>query len=417
VNTALFVLNWHPELYGDRLLGDVIPLFAERAARIRPYFEAVVKDKSSTLSDDAAYMLGWLAYHQGHAEEALNDLSVAMVAGNKDYGRPAAMRQIVRILMHYTPLEQMRIVEANPTFVQQPAFWYVAARSAFRAFDYATAMQIGERGLMKLNLPIDRLPASTDPEKIADEVKKIVPPPKDYDPDVEGFDYTNAVEIPYIVEASREILRYEDYLKSATTDQPDKVEKRARDVIVKYSMLLDRPERQTSRAGSGVPIHKDLRQALHLIDVTLASLPRDAAHAKLREWLYYRRVRILVQFDPASVGMAVAAMQAEFPTGELVNNALAEEIFAEGVQLKHLAAAEQTFHKLLDEFPKGNAVDNGYTWMAIIYRCMGRAEQARKINAEIMHRFPASRHATLAAERMAHPEADACGLSQFKKAS
>ena len=64
VNSALTVLNWYPELYDRKLLAEVIPDFAERAAAMRPYFEAVLHHKSTPHADDAAYMLGWLAYHR-----------------------------------------------------------------------------------------------------------------------------------------------------------------------------------------------------------------------------------------------------------------------------------------------------------------------------------------------------------------
>jgi TolA-binding protein len=126
-------------------------------------------------------------------------------------------------------------------------------------------------------------------------------------------------------------------------------------------------------------------------------------------------VRILVQFNAASVPAAVSAMEAEFPKGDLLDDALAEEIFALGAEMKDLNAAEDTFRKLITTFPNSNALDNGYTWMAIIYRCMGHLEQAQKINADILRLFPRSRHAALARERMAHPEAKACGLSGFER--
>jgi outer membrane protein assembly factor BamD (BamD/ComL family) len=105
-------------------------------------------------------------------------------------------------------------------------------------------------------------------------------------------------------------------------------------------------------------------------------------------------------------------METEFPKSVLLNDALAEEIFAEGAQLKDVEAAEQTFQKLINEFPNGNAVDNAYTWMGIIYRCVGRTDEAAKINMDILRKFPTTRHAIYAMERMLHPEAKACGLNQ-----
>ena len=415
VNSTLTTLNWYPELYDRKLLVQVIPNFAARAAAMRPYFEAALRDKSAPHADDAAYMLGWLAYQQGQSMEAINYLSQAMVVGNGDFKRPAAMRELVRILTQYPPSEQASMIDSNPVLRPQPAFWYAAARSAFRTFDYTNTIAIGERGYKALQVPIDRLPTSTDPQKISDAIKKIFPSGKRRDPAAEEFDYTNAVEIPYVVEASRQILRYQNYLKSASL-VPSDVEKRAKDIIVEYSLLLDRPpQQQPQRTVARAPVHKDLRQALNLVDTTLTSVPRSQAYAGLREWLYFRKVRILVTYGPSSVPAAVSAMEAEFPKGDLMDDALAEEIFAQGAELKDLNAAEQTFAKLITTFPNSNALDNGYTWMAIVYRCMGKMEQAQKINTDILRLFPRSRHAALARERMAHPEAKACGLAGFER--
>ena len=415
VNSTLTTLNWYPELYDRKLLVQVIPNFAQRAAAMRPYFEVALRDKSAPHADDAAYMLGWLAYHQGQPLEAINYLSQAMVVGNGDFRRPAAMRELVRILTQYPPSEQAKMIASNPVLTPQPAFWYAAARSAFRTFDYAATIEIGERGLKTLHVPIERMPVTTDPKKITDFLKAIFPPAKRREAGTEEFDYTNAAEIPYVVEASRQILRYQNYLKSAAL-APSDLDKRAKDIIVEYSLLLDRPPQQPpQRTAARAPVHKDLRQALNLVDMTLTSVPRTQPYASLREWLYYRKVRILVQFNAASVPAAVSAMEAEFPKGDLLDDALAEEIFALGAEMKDLNAAEETFRKLITTFPNSNALDNGYTWMAIIYRCMGHLEQAQKINADILRLFPRSRHAALARERMAHPEAKACGLSGFER--
>jgi len=117
-------------------------------------------------------MLGWLSYQQGQSMEAIKYLSQAMVVGNGDFKRPAAMRELVRILTQYPPSEQASMIDSNPVLRPQPAFWYAAARSAFRTFDYTNTIAIGERGYKALQVPIDRLPTSTDPQKISDAIKK-----------------------------------------------------------------------------------------------------------------------------------------------------------------------------------------------------------------------------------------------------
>jgi hypothetical protein len=59
VNDAMLALNQHPDWYGNKPLAAIVPNFDSRATAARPYFEAVMQDKSSVLRDDAAYMLGW----------------------------------------------------------------------------------------------------------------------------------------------------------------------------------------------------------------------------------------------------------------------------------------------------------------------------------------------------------------------
>jgi outer membrane protein assembly factor BamD (BamD/ComL family) len=124
--------------------------------------------------------------------------------------------------------------------------------------------------------------------------------------------------------------------------------------------------------------------------------------------MMYRKVRILVQFAPEQVSDAVAALEKEFPNSKLLDDALAEEIFAEGVARKDVAGAEKTFRRLVDKYPNANAVDNAYTWMAIIYRCAGRPEDALKLNRDILRLFPTTRHARYATTRIAEPDAKSC---------
>ena len=53
-------LNRLPERYGSRPLSQKIPEFSALTDRLLPAFEEVMKDRSSTHSDDAAYFLGGL---------------------------------------------------------------------------------------------------------------------------------------------------------------------------------------------------------------------------------------------------------------------------------------------------------------------------------------------------------------------
>ena len=152
MNDTLVTLNQKPELYGSKLLGTVVPDFAARAAAVQPWFEAVLRDGSTPQQDDAAYILGWLDFQQGKFKEALAYFGQAMTLGNKDYQLPAAVRETIRVMSRFSPREQVDIVAANPAFAQQPALWYVAARAAYRQFDFELAIATGRRGLQAVKI-------------------------------------------------------------------------------------------------------------------------------------------------------------------------------------------------------------------------------------------------------------------------
>lgn len=405
IDYTLSQLNRQSDVYGDKLLGTSVPDFASRAAAAQSWFEAVLRGTSSPLQDDAAYDLGWLAFQQGKFGDAFVYLGQAMTAGNRDYSG-AAVRETIRVLSRFSPSEEAAIVAANPAFSRQSALWYVAARAAYRQFDFKLARTTGEQALRSFNIPPDSLPATTDPDMIKQVIEKSLP--KEALNGDDAIDEADLLEIPYVVEASKEFMQYDALLNSIDRESPDGVVKRARQIILKYSQLLDRPDAQNTGGG---PVHHDLRQAIRLIDVTLKAVPAGPQYASLREWLYYRKVRILTEYDPKKVSDAVAAMQKEYPKSDLLNDAMAEQIYAEGAIVKDVPAAERTFQELLKDFPNGNAVDNAYSWMAIIYRCAHKADLARKTNMEIIRRFPLTRHAKYAAERLLHP--DECGLTAW----
>jgi tetratricopeptide (TPR) repeat protein len=393
VNDAMRFLNENSE----RPLGDKVANLGPRVSAAQTFFQAVL-NSSSPLADDAAYMMGWLAYHQGKSTEALTNLSLAMASKKVDYAYPA-LKQSVRVLQQLRPGEQVARIESNQIFAKESPLWYLAARSAYREFDYSLAVNIAKRGLNAANVPVERLPSTTDPEKIDAAFQNINPQLRTD---------LNVTELPYLMQASREMSQYEQYLKSIETEQPEIFVRRARAVILKYSMLLDLPQTPDGRQVVSELAHKDLRQALHLINMTLQYAPKTPRNVPLREWLHYRKVRVLVVYKPKSVADAIAAMKEEFPKSRLLDDALAEQLFAEGVVLKDVDAAQRTFQNLVRTYPGGNAVDNSYGWMAIILRCQKRVPEAQDLNREIIRRFPMTRHALYARQRLAQP--DGCGL-------
>ena len=94
-------------------------------------------------------------------------------------------------------------------------------------------------------------------------------------------------------------------------------------------------------------------------------------------------------------------MTAEFPTSRLLDDALAEQLYWQAIVLDDLDAARKTFQQLVDNHPKGNAVDNAYALMVEILSSKGHCEEANKMNREIVRLFPVTRHAVDALQRLA----------------
>jgi hypothetical protein len=253
------------ELFDNKPLSTIMPNFAARVAPVRVHFEEVLRNPKAPHADDAAFILGWLTMHEGKAkDEALPYFSKAMVVGNGDYKDPGAMGRVLRILERLSSPEQLAIVDADSAFSRQPALAYVAARSAYRNFNYVVTIDAATRYLKGMGIEPNTLPVTTDPERI--------------DKALENDDFVgpNLREIPYILQASRELSQYETFLQSTSTLQPENVIKRARVIIIKYSKLLDDDDNQgredrDKKAGLPDFSHKDLRQAIHLIDITLAN--------------------------------------------------------------------------------------------------------------------------------------------------
>jgi tetratricopeptide (TPR) repeat protein len=380
-----------PEWHDNRPLGAVMSNFAARADAAQSHFKAVLSQPSSPLADDAGFMLGWLASQQGRPEDALAYFSQAMTVGNGDY-KSFAVAGAVSVVKQFPTPKQLATVESSQVLSQHAPLWYLAARSAYRDFDYASAIDASERALEAIKVPLEQLPVTTDPDRIEAALEKINPE-LSYD--------ANVQELPYLIQASKDMLRYRAYLNSATTERPDVFAVNVKKMVNTYSMLLDPPDQP---ARPRVVEHKDLRQAVHLIEITLAVTPaNNAQYAALRRWLLFRKIRVAAVFAPDTVPAAIAALQQEFPTSVLLNDALAEQIFAEGITAKDPDAAAKTFRELLQKYPNGNAVDNAYSWMSIALHCAGRKTDADNMDREIVQRFPRTRHAEYARKRLADP--------------
>lgn len=401
VTEILAFLNGYPRLHSRRPLRNVLPDFAARVAPAEALLESVMGDatKSNSHADDAAYFLGWLAYHREDSARALSYFAKAMVTGNHDYDKFATMYAI-RVLATYPPNDRLARIENEPAFAREPAIWYGAARASYRQLDFGAAIDLSQRALARLGVRVDRLPASTDPARILADLQRATGK-ENVDP--------NIAELPYLLQASREIIRFERSLASVEAEPEAALFARAKAIVVKYSRIVEDREPQPGQPAP-IPIldHADYRQALYLLNVIIKAVPQEARYAKLRQWAHYRKVRILVGFAPREVSKAVAAMEAEFPRSSLLDDALAEQLVAEGIILKNLTAARVIFQKLKTQFRGANAIDNAHSWMALSLRCAGHTAEANVINRDIISNFRTTRHARYARERLQTPNATNC---------
>jgi hypothetical protein len=189
----------------------------------------------------------------------------------------------------------------------------------------------------------------------------------------------------------------------ASSVEPNQV----RSIILKYSLLTATKDEQQKLYSGQLEQHRDLRQALHLTELVLNTLRGTTSQQidNLREWLMYRRVRILVQFDPKTVEAAVQSLEREYPHSNLLDDAYVEWLYTQAFMLRATpAVVGATFHLIAERFPKANAIDNAYNWYAVYLQCMKDYQAARSINLEIIRRFPMTRHAIYATARLAKPQ-------------
>lgn len=407
IDDKISEINDSPELHDNKPLSTLIAGFSERANAARPFFEAVLENKTSRHADDAAYMLGWLARHEGKYDQARRffskALSVGMVSGYEgslfnDYGDPGAKRQVVRLNQDLSPQDQVEIIKRDDNLIEVPAFWYVAARKAFRDQDYEKTIRLAEEALTKLGAEISRLPTTTDPIKISEALERIK----------EEFRWNiNINEIVYLMNASYEFIEFKNYIENINDRNSENVKNKIEYIVIKYSKIEEPDEFGDNKKENDKLSHKDFRQALKVIELSLENL-KKSEHLKLREWLHYRKIRILANYKPKKILPAIDVMEDEFPDSQLLDDVWTEKVYAEGFILKDIDAMWRTFNTLNEKYPNGNAIDNAHSWMAIALRCAGRVEEAQEMNRTILRRFPLSRHSLYAVKRLKNP--DNCGI-------
>ena len=381
-------LSQHHAALGGRKMKDMVPDLEARAQAAIRHFEAVMSRPSSPHADDAGFMVGWLHSERGDTEAAIEAFGRTLKLGNGDYAG-LGQRRLVQIVGSESLEHQRAIISKNENLKTNTALLYLTTRTAYRAFDYPATIRLGRESLQWLGIPPDTLPATTDPARIEAALQAINP---------DHVNDLNLRELPYLIEAARDLSESEAYVRSAPSGQDAVYAGRVKDAILRYSLLQDLPQKRDDKPR---PVaHRDIRQAIHLMDVVLREGRRGAAYDTVREWVHYRKVRSLALSAPTQVSDAIADMRAEFPQARLLNNALAEQVFAEGITLKNPDLARRTFQRMIKEFPRGPAIDNAYSWMSIIERCAGRKRESDEISRQIIKLFPLTRHAVAARERL-----------------
>jgi hypothetical protein len=368
-----------------------------------PQFQEVLKDRRSPHFDDAAYFLAWLTYHRGNITDALTKFEIAIallpavgsrdtIGDSVDYADPA-VRQTSRILRTLSPEDAFNRVQNSKVLSARPRLWYTALAELYHSGKHRQVMDGARRALRQFGVTVENLPITTDPSRITAAFTKL-----------QLADDMDLQEITYLYQASREAEQLETILSNVDKSSPLSSETEIKRIVVKYSQTRD-PDENKKPAPGPKPLHRDLRQSLYLVLRALDVLPRNTNFLKLREWLHYKRVALLAQFDPTKVAAANTRFQDEFPASKLLDDTMAEQVFAEAVIVGDMAKATETFNTLRQKYATANAVDNAYSWMAIGWTCVGQPVKAREIDQEILRRFPSTRHALYARKRLREPQA------------
>ena len=108
-------------------------------------------------------------------------------------------------------------------------------------------------------------------------------------------------------------MQIEEMLSDSSKQSPSVIADKIKATVIKYSVTTDADLEHKPLQRGPKPLHKDLRQSIFIADKSLELLPRTAAFSKVREYLHYKRIRLLAQFNPTKIAAANAEFQKEFP--------------------------------------------------------------------------------------------------------
>lgn len=407
VSQYINYFNQFPENFGSKPLAFKLADFRKLTDPLMPQFEDVLRDKNSPHYDDATYILAWLTYHRGDVVEALDRFgnAVALIPpldADGSYGSDverfdyafAALHQLTRIFRTLPAQDVVARVDGSDVLAAESIVWVAALGTLYHAHEYALVMAEARKALRHFDIVAENLPVTTHPQRIDDALTGL---------NLGGDWYLQ--DIVYLYQSSHEISEALGMLSRINEYPAAVAQKTIRELIVKYALTKEADRELMWSDDASPPRHKDLRQSIYIAGYALQSLPRTTEYSKFREWLHYKRVTLLSQFDPVAVAAANAEFRREFRQSLLLDDTLAEQVFAEAVTIGDMAKATETFDELRQNYPSSNALDNAYSWMAIGWTCVGQPEKAREIDQQIVQLFPQTRHARYAEERLQAPAA------------
>ncbi|PHR87063.1 MAG: hypothetical protein COA78_37445 [Blastopirellula sp.] len=394
--------NKFPERLNSAPIVHTVGSFARLTDSLLPIFEEVARDRKSPHFDDAGYYLGWLTYHRGDVNKALNrfgEVIALQQSGDLDSNfvrldyTSKALVHINRIFRTLSPQDVFDRIQNSNALSPHPIIWRTALTSFYQSHQHQVVMAGARRALRHFGIRIENLPVTTDPRRIWATFSRL---------ELASDDELH--DIVYLFHSSREIRRMEEKLLEIERHANSEIEDELRELISKYSLTSDSDLKKMYSNRNSKPLHRDIRQSLYLLRISLDLLPKSSALSKFRQWLHYKRIRLLAEFDPIRVAAANVDFQNEFPQSTLLDDGLAEQIFAEAVIIGDMARATETFRIIRQRYPNANALDNAHSWMAIGWTCMGQPVRAREIDKQIARLFPLTRHARYARERIQNPQ-------------
>ncbi len=341
------------ELYnqlGGNDLNSPIPPNNSMLGQARLVYQQYIREYPNAMqADDACVRLGILEMRSGNLDDALFWVRQAQRRGNGDFqGTAAALETDWLMGLPAAALEtRLRI---DSLIVAPYTLWYVLARSHHLAHRYPQSIALAEHALRTID---------------------------DH--------YVNARSTPLWREGQNRLGL--EYLVSAGQGILAVLDRGTPDDYLRIGNNLRRD-------------HRDFRAAIFVFDSAVAQFPRSVTLEKIE----FLRILAYREWSPELTSRQVDQFLTTYPNSQLADDALAELVFVHSYQ-GNLEEVESTLNRLLNGFPKDNAVDNAVNWAARAYERRAQFDpsytaRAVELYQTIVERFPTSRIAGVARDRL-----------------